>query len=377
MNKEEFINIIEQNHNYFSNSISQYAHEQFLYKYNLIFTTLCKKIINSNFFEDFLIDLKQKNFKNKQEHILLFSYGLNLINHNLYNKISELSHVRSEYTISHPLNSFLFFDFSSYLISLQEILDGINNRFSIYNFHKIDVELIKITIFFLNNINDYSLNFELATKSSNDSDAKKFIKELNNNSDYLVDFFSKWLVENRRNIQPNKNIECIFRLIQNKQTKLNIIKKISNTHSFFNAYETIESIFKDYNKEIILENIDIVIQILKSWKSTQYRNSYTYFEIGFILHSNLFEKIIEYWISNDLIDDFKNFYEWTIFSGNIYGITYSASEFENLILNKSVLKLIIQDFYKSNISLIQKRYNRGSISIEMINFLNEIRGNYV
>ncbi|MBR3259353.1 MAG: hypothetical protein IKG09_01185, partial [Mycoplasmataceae bacterium] len=89
MNKEEFINIIEQNHNYFSNSISQYAHEQFLYKYNLIFTTLCKKIINSNFFEDFLIDLKQKNFKNKQEHILLFSYGLNLINHNLYNKISE------------------------------------------------------------------------------------------------------------------------------------------------------------------------------------------------------------------------------------------------------------------------------------------------
>lgn len=375
-NKEDFIENVNQNHEYFLRSIDDFKKRpeiNSIFHYNSIFTLLCKKIIESEYFENFWNELHQRSFKNKQEYILLFSFGIGLIDANLYNKISKLHYVRSENTITHPINIFINFDFSKFQKEIENILNIIKDKKHQYKNKKINIDIERSIIIFLGKINDESVNFENAVIQKNENDIKKIISEINKKNDYVIDYLSKLLVENINEFKFNKNILDIFKLMTNVDSRKKLIINIIQAFRPIESYRYLDFIYKNYDRNLIVDNISLIIDLLFKWKNSQWKNYYQFDEIRDILKSELFDHILEVWIKdgieeNNLID----FYEWVIFDGNFAGITYYASTLEDKLLEKKGFELMLKEFYTNNIENIVKRINRGNLSNKMDNFLKEI-----
>ena len=379
-NKQDFINNINQNHEYFLNNNNLFKKNNweinFIFHYNSIFTLLCKKIIDSKYFEDFWNDLGQRSFKNKEEYILLFSFRIGFLDEKLYDRIIKLRLIRSEKTITHPINIFLNFNFEEYEKEAQSIFQLINKKRYGHKIGKININLIPSIIAFSQKINDDSVDFKSAVNQKKENDIKKIIKEIDNKNHYVINHFSKLLIENINEFEFNKNIFDIFELITNKDSKKALIINIIQT--FFrpiDSFRYLNFICENYDKNLIIDNIQLVIELLFKWKDSQlWPNYYQYDEMRYVLKSSILDHILEVWIKekteeNNLIC----FYKWVIFEGNVAGITWCASILEDKLLEKKGFKLMLKEFYINNKNNITNRINRGSLSEKMNKFFEEIK----
>lgn len=377
-NKQDFIDNVNQNHEYFLNNKNLFKNNweiNFIFHYNSIFTLLCKKIIDSKYFEDFWNDLGQRSFKNKEEYILLFSFAIGFLDEKLYDRIIKLRLIRSEKTITHPINIFLNFNFEEYEKEAQSIFQLINKKRYGHKIGKININLIPSIIAFSQKINDDSVDFKSAVNQKKENDIKKIIKEIDNKNHYVINHFSKLLIENINEFEFNKNIFDIFELITNKDSKKALIINIIQT--FFRPIESfryLNFICENYDKNLIIDNIQLVIELLFKWKESQlWPNYYQYDEMRYVLKSSILVHILEVWIKekteeNNLIC----FYKWVIFEGNVAGITWYASILEDKLLEKKGFKLMLKEFYINNENIIN-RINRGSLSEKMNKFFEEIK----
>lgn len=379
-NKQDFIDNVNQNHEYFLNNNNLFKKNNleinFIFHYNSIFTLLCKKIIDSKYFEDFWNDLGQRSFKNKEEYILLFSFAIGFLDEKLYDRIIKLRLIRSEKTITHPINIFLNFNFEEYEKEVQSIFQLINKKRYGHKIGKININLIPSIIAFYQKINDDSVDFKSAVNQKKENDIKKIIKEIDNKNHYVINHFSKLLIENINEFEFNKNIFDIFELITNKDSKKALIINIIQT--FFRPIESfryLNFICENYDKNLIIDNIQLVIELLFKWKDSQlWPNYYQFDEMRYVLKSSILDHILEVWIKekteeNNLIC----FYKWVIFEGNVAGITWYASILEDKLLEKKGFKLMLKEFYINNKNNITNRINRGRLSEKMNKFFEEIK----
>lgn len=378
-NKQDFIDNVNQNHEYFLNNNNLFKNKweiNFIFHYNSIFTLLCKKIIDSKYFEDFWNNLSQRSFKNKEEYILFFSFAIGFIDEKLYGRIIKLRLIRSENTITHPINIFLNFNFEEYEKEAQSIFQLINEKRYGHKIGKININLIPSIISFSQKINDDSVDFKAAVNQKKENDIKKIIKEIEDNKNhYVINHFSKLLIENINEFEFNKNIFDIFELITNKDSKKALIINIIQTFRPIESFRYLNFICENYDKNLIIDNIQLVIDLLFKWKDSQlWPNYYQFDEMRDVLKSSILDHILEVWIKekteeNDLIC----FYKWVIFEGNFAGITWYASILEDKLLEKKGFKLMLKEFYINNENNIINRIDRGSLSEKMNKFFEEIK----
>lgn len=376
-NKQDFIDNVNQNHEYFLNNNNLFKNKweiNFIFYYNSIFTLLCKKIIDSKYFEDFWNNLSQRSFKNKEEYILVFSFAIGFLDEKLYGRIIKLRLIRSENTITHPINIFLNFNFEEYEKEAQSIFQFINEKRYGHKIGKININLIPSIISFSQKINDDSVDFKAAVNQKKENDIKKIIKEIDNKNHYVINHFSKLLIENINEFEFNKNIFDIFELITNKDSKKALIINIIQTFRPIESFRYLNFICENYDKNLIIDNIELVIDLLFKWKDSQlWPNYYQFDEMRDVLKSSILDHILEVWIKekseeNNLIC----FYKWVIFEGNFAGITWYASILEDKLLEKKGFKLMLKEFYINNENIIN-RINRGSLSEKMNKFFEEIK----
>lgn len=376
-NKQDFIDNVNQNHEYFLNNNNLFKNKweiNFIFYYNSIFTLLCKKIIDSKYFEDFWNNLSQRSFKNKEEYILVFSFAIGFLDEKLYGRIIKLRLIRSENTITHPINIFLNFNFEEYEKEAQSIFQLINEKRYGHKIGKININLIPSIISFSQKINDDSVDFKAAVNQKKENDIKKIIKEIDNKNHYVINHFSKLLIENINEFEFNKNIFDIFELITNKDSKKALIINIIQTFRPIESFRYLNFICENYDKNLIIDNIQLVIDLLFKWKDSQlWPNYYQFDEMRDVLKSSILDHVLEVWIKekseeNNLIC----FYKWVIFEGNFAGITWYASILEDKLLEKKGFKLMLKEFYINNENIIN-RINRGSLSEKMNKFFEEIK----
>ncbi|WP_406602400.1 hypothetical protein ACJA29_02910 [Metamycoplasma sualvi] len=376
-NKQDFIDNVNQNHEYFLNNNNLFKNKweiNFIFHYNSIFTLLCKKIIDSKYFEDFWNNLSQRSFKNKEEYILVFSFAIGFLDEKLYGRIIKLRLIRSENTITHPINIFLNFNFEEYEKEAQSIFQLINEKRYGHKIGKININLIPSIISFSQKINDDSVDFKAAVNQKKENDIKKIIKEIDNKNHYVINHFSKLLIENINEFEFNKNIFDIFELITNKDSKKALIINIIQTFRPIESFRYLNFICENYDKNLIIDNIQLVIDLLFKWKDSQlWPNYYQFDEMRDVLKSSILDHILEVWIKEKSEENnFICFYKWVIFEGNFAGITWYASILEDKLLEKKGFKLMLKEFYINNENIIN-RINRGSLSEKMNKFFEEIK----
>lgn len=376
-NKQDFIDNVNQNHEYFLNNNNLFKNKweiNFIFHYNSIFTLLCKKIIDSKYFEDFWNNLSQRSFKNKEEYILVFSFAIGFLDEKLYGRIIKLRLIRSENTITHPINIFLNFNFEEYEKEAQSIFQLINEKRYGHKIGKINISLIPSIISFSQKINDDSVDFKAAVNQKKENDIKKIIKEIDNKNHYVINHFSKLLIENINEFEFNKNIFDIFELITNKDSKKALIINIIQTFRPIESFRYLNFICENYDKNLIIDNIQLVIDLLFKWKDSQlWPNYYQFDEMRDVLKSSILDHILEVWIKEKSEENnFICFYKWVIFEGNFAGITWYASILEDKLLEKKGFKLMLKEFYINNENIIN-RINRGSLSEKMNKFFEEIK----